>query len=172
MSWYNSAPKKSSESERSSLKEPSVSELHHQIEDLLSAISQMQREAVTLKDELMQAKLDKMDVEAERDALKITIESAFNNVKYEKECMELRKENSRLKQEKEELVQQQIMSKDALSALVERMLDMKNKVDHLEQENKRITRECQILKKERPKSIASICNNNHSSSSACSVHKC
>ncbi|ORE07460.1 TBC-domain-containing protein [Rhizopus microsporus var. microsporus] len=172
MSWYNSAPKKSSESERSSLKEPSVSELHHQIEELLSAISQMQREAVTLKDELMQAKLDKMDVEAERDALKITIESAFNNVKFEKECMELRKENSRLKQEKEELVQQQIMSKDALSALVERMLDMKNKVDHLEQENKRITRECQILKKERPKSIASICNNNHSSSSVCSVHKC
>lgn len=148
MSWYSSAPKKSCDSDRqsiSSLREPDVAQLHHQIEDLLLALSQTQRESIELKDDLMQARLDKMDVEAERDALKMTMESAFHNTKYERECIELRKENKRLKQENEDLLQQQLMSKDALTALVERMLDMKNKVDALEQEKLKSNQENQKL---------------------------
>ncbi|EIE87052.1 hypothetical protein RO3G_11763 [Rhizopus delemar RA 99-880] len=172
MSWYSSvngsnASKKSSESERHSisiLREQTVSELHHQIEDLLSALSQMQREAITLKDELNQAKMDKMDMEAERDVLKMTIESAFHNTKYERECIELRKENTKLKQENDDLVHQQMMSKDALNALVERMIDMKNKVEYLEQENVKMTKECQRLKNDK-KSKLSIGTSYNSASS-------
>ena len=148
MSWYSSTPKKSSESERhsmSSLREPDVAQLHHQIEDLLSALSQTQRESVQLKDDLMQARLDKMDVEAERDALKMTMASAFHNTKYERECVELKKQNEKLKQENDDLMHQQLMSKDALTSLVERMLDMKAKVDLLEQENVRSRKDCQRL---------------------------
>ncbi|CAO0791047.1 unnamed protein product [Mucor circinelloides] len=163
MSWYSSAPpKKSMDSDRasiSSLREPDVSQLHHQIEDLLLALSQTQREAIELKDDLMQARLDKMDVEAERDALKLTMESAFHNTKYERECIELRKENSQLKQENEDLLHQQVMSKDALTALVERMLDMKNRVDILEQENLKANQECQRLEKDR-KRLQMIFNTN------------
>lgn len=150
MSWY--APKKSFESERnstSSLREPSMSELHRQIEDLLLALSQTQREAVSLKDELNQTQLDKMDVEAERDALKLTIESVFHNTKCEAECTELRKENARLKHEKDDLFQQKMMSKDALSTLIDNMVDMRKKVDRLEQENTKINKEYQKLKKEK-----------------------
>ncbi|RCH99778.1 hypothetical protein CU098_003564 [Rhizopus stolonifer] len=148
MSWY-SAPKKSIESDRMSLREPDVAQLHHQIEDLLLALSQTQRETVELKDNLMQARLDKMDVEAERDALKMTIAStAFHqHTKYEQECVQLRKENSQLKQDNEDLLHQQAMSKDALTALVERMLEMKNKVDILEQENRKLSQECHRLEK-------------------------
>ncbi|KAG0739394.1 hypothetical protein G6F57_002675 [Rhizopus arrhizus] len=166
MSWY--APKKSFESERqstSSLREPSMSELHRQIEDLLLALTRMQREAVSLKDELNQTQLDKMDLEAERDALKMTIENVFHNTKYEVECMELRKENARLKQEKDDLFHQKMMSKDALSALVESMLDMKKKVDYLEQENTKIAKECQKLKNEK-KHISQIRTGFNSTASA------
>lgn len=162
MSWYSSAPKKSMESDRASitsLKEPDVSQLHHQIEDLLLALSQMQRETIELKDDLMQTRLDKMDVEAERDALKITMESAFTNNKLEKQVSELKKENHKLKQDNDDLVHQQAMSKDALSALVERMLDMKNKVDALEQENLKLNQNCQKLEKDR-KRLQMIFNSN------------
>ncbi|KAI8076204.1 rab-GTPase-TBC domain-containing protein [Thamnidium elegans] len=153
MSWYSSAPpKKSCESERhstSSLREPDVSQLHHQIEDLLSALQQTQRESIELKDDLMQSRLDKMDVEAERDALKMTMASAFHNTKYERESIDLRRENAKLKQENDDLIHQQLMSKDALTALVERMLDMKNKVDALEIENLKSKQECQRLEKDK-----------------------
>lgn len=156
MSWYSTSsattPKKSYESERhssSSLREPDVSQLHHQIEDLLLALQQTQRESIELKDDLMQARLDKMDVEAERDALKMTMASAFHNTKYERESIELRRENAKLKQENDDLLQQQSMSKDALTALVERMLDMKNRVDTLEQENLKSKLECQRLEKDK-----------------------
>lgn len=152
MSWYSSAPKKSLDSDRlsiSSLREPDVSQLHHQIEELLLALSQMQKETIELKDDLMQTRLDKMDVEAERDALKITMENAFHSTKYEQECLELRRENAMLKQEREDLANQQIMSKDALSTLVERMLDIKNKADQLEQDNKKVVKENQRLEKEK-----------------------
>jgi uncharacterized protein (DUF2164 family) len=163
MSWYapqqpqqQQQPKKSIDSDRVSISslrmtEPDVAQLHHQIEDLLLALSQTQRETVELKDDLMQARLDKMDVEAERDALKMTMASAFHNTKYERECIELRKENAALKQENEDLHHQQAMSKDALTALVERMLDMKNRVDVLEQENRKVNQECQRLEKDRKK---------------------
>ncbi|KAI9481696.1 MAG: rab-GTPase-TBC domain-containing protein [Benjaminiella poitrasii] len=148
MSWYNAAPKKTSmDSDRSSImhsREPDVSQLHHQIEDLLSALSQMQRETVDLKDQLMQARLEKMDVEAERDALKITMQETFQ--KHEDEVT-LRKKVKTLKLENEDLQQQLAMSKDALTALVERMLDMKNKVDSLEQDNVNVKQECQRLEK-------------------------
>ncbi|KAI9276432.1 rab-GTPase-TBC domain-containing protein [Sporodiniella umbellata] len=152
MSWY--APKKSFESDRNStsLREPSVSELHRQIEDLLVALSRTQREAVSLKDELNQTQMDKMDVEAERDALKLTIESVFQTkgeTKYESECTELRKENAKLKHEKDDLFQQKMMSKDALNALVDNMVDMKKKVELLEKENTKISKECQRLKNEK-----------------------
>lgn len=178
MSWYSSAPKKSCESDRhslSSLREPDVSQLHHQIEDLLSALSQTQRESIELKDDLMQARLDKMDVEAERDALKMTMASAFHNTKYERECIELRRENAKLKQENEDLIHQQVMSKDALTSLVERMLDMKNKVDLLEQENQKTKKECQRLEKDKKRlqmifntssSIADYSSSSTSSSTA------
>lgn len=162
MSWYSSAPKKSMESDRASitsLKEPDVSQLHHQIEDLLLALSQMQRETIELKDDLMQTRLDKMDLEAERDALKLTMESAFTNNKLEKEVAELKKENDKLKHENEDLIHQQAMSKDALSALVERMLDMKSKVDSLEQENLKLNQNCQKLEKDR-KRLQMIFNSN------------
>lgn len=161
MSWYapqqpQQQPKKSTDSDRTSISslrivEPDVAQLHHQIEDLLLALSQTQRETVELKDDLMQSRLDKMDVEAERDALKMTMASAFHNTKYERECIELRKENTALKQENDDLRHQQAMSKDALTALVERMLDMKNKVDVLEQENRKLNQECQRLAKDRKK---------------------
>lgn len=168
MSWYSSAPaKKSYDSERhsvSSLREPDVSQLHHQIEDLLMALQQTQRESIQLKDDLMQSRLDKMDVEAERDALKMTMASAFHNTKYERECVDLKKENTKLKRENDDLIHQQLMSKDALTALVERMLDMKNKVDTLELENRRTTQECQRLEKDK-KRLQMIFN---SSSSAVS----
>ncbi|KAI8360751.1 rab-GTPase-TBC domain-containing protein [Choanephora cucurbitarum] len=177
MSWYSSAPKKSMDSV-SSLREPDVAQLHHQIEDLLLALSKTQRETIELKDSLMQAKLDQMDAEAERDALKMTMAStAFNqHTKFEDECVQLRKENSKLKQENEDLLHQQLMSKDALTALVERMLEMKNKVDILEQENRTLTRECQQLHQDRkklhrltssPSSITTI----SASSSSSSLHR-
>lgn len=178
MSWYSSAPKKSCESDRqsiSSLREPDVSQLHHQIEDLLLALSQTQRESIELKDDLMQTRLDKMDVEAERDALKMTMASAFHNTKYERECIELRKENGRLKQENEDLIQQQLMSKDALTALVERMLDMKNKVDTLEQEKMKSKQEYQRLENDRKRlqrnfsSSPSVADYTSSSSSTSSI---
>lgn len=162
MSWYSSAPKKSMESDRasiSSLKEPDVSQLHHQIEDLLLALSQMQRETIELKDDLMQTRLDKMDVEAERDALKLTMESAFTNNKLEKENADLKRENEKLKHENEDLIHQQAMSKDALSALVERMLDMKTKVDSVEQENMKLNQNCQKLEKDRVR-LQKIFNSN------------
>ncbi|KAG2199829.1 hypothetical protein INT47_009442 [Mucor saturninus] len=168
MSWYSSAPaKKSYDSDRhsiSSLREPDVSQLHHQIEDLLLALQQTQRESIELKDDLMQSRLDKMDVEAERDALKMTMASAFHNTKYERECIELRKENTKLKRDNDDLMHQQLMSKDALTALVERMLDMKNRVDALESENRRSQQECQRLEKDK-KRLQMIFN---SSSSAIS----
>ncbi|KAI8975302.1 rab-GTPase-TBC domain-containing protein [Mycotypha africana] len=153
MSWYSNAPKKSMDSDRtsiSSLKEPDTSMLHHQIEDLLLALSQMQRETIELKDDLMQARLEKMDVEAERDALKLTMENAFGQSnRYEKEMAELKAENCRLQQENDELVLQQSMSKDALSALVERMLDIKNKADLLEQDNVQLSLENRRLEDDR-----------------------
>lgn len=166
MSWYSSAPaKKSYDSDRhsiSSLREPDVSQLHHQIEDLLLALQQTQRESIKLKDDLMQSRLDKMDVEAEREALKMTMASAFHNTKYERECVDLRKENMKLKQDNDDLIHQQLMSKDALTALVERMLDMKNKVDTLEQENRRTNQECQRLEKDK-KRLQMIFNSSSSS---------
>ncbi|CAO3615614.1 unnamed protein product [Mucor hiemalis] len=155
--------------------EPDVSQLHHQIEDLLLALSQTQRESIELKDDLMQTRLDKMDVEAERDALKMTMASAFHNTKYERECIELRKENGRLKQENEDLIQQQLMSKDALTALVERMLDMKNKVDTLEQEKMKSKQEYQRLENDRKRlqrnfsSSPSVADYTSSSSSTSSI---
>lgn len=170
MSWYSSAPatptkeRYSTSSLRSTTEQHDVAQLHHQIEDLLLALSQIQRESIQLKDDLMQARLDKMDVEAERDALKMTMESAFHNTKYERECTQLRKENNRLKQENEDLIQQQLMNKDALTSLVDRMLDMKNKVDLLEQENLKVNQECQKLTQDKKRLLSSLSSSSSSSS--------
>ncbi|KAI7899192.1 rab-GTPase-TBC domain-containing protein [Cokeromyces recurvatus] len=174
MSWY-SVPKKSTDSDRSSiqLREPDVSQLHHQIEDLLSALSQMQRETIELKDDLMQTRLEKMDVEAERDALKMTIKTFH---RHEEDATPLTRENRKLKQENEDLQQQLVMSKDALTALVERMLDMKNKVDLLEQDNLKWKHECQKLENDKKKLkqqlsvfvVSSSSNSNSSSSNSSS----
>ncbi|KAI8375192.1 rab-GTPase-TBC domain-containing protein [Blakeslea trispora] len=165
MSWYHQSPTKKL------VREPDVAQLHLQIEDLLSVLSKTQRETIELKDSLMQAKLDQMDAEAERDALKMTM-GAFRTP-FEDECVLLRKENSQLRQENEDLLHQQGMSKDALTALVERMLEMKNKVDILEQENRTLSRECQQLHQDKKKwmritSTSSITTVSASSSSSSS----
>ncbi|KAI8974496.1 rab-GTPase-TBC domain-containing protein [Pilobolus umbonatus] len=151
MSWYSSSSSSSNKNNAngrhstSSLREPGIAQLHHQIEDLLVALSQMQKQTVELKDDLMQTRLEKMDVEAERESLRMTMESNYHVIQYQKECASLREDNMRLKQENDDLIQQQAMSKDAIHALVEKMIDMKNKVDGLEQDNMTLRHECQRL---------------------------
>ncbi|KAI9323784.1 rab-GTPase-TBC domain-containing protein [Dichotomocladium elegans] len=111
--------------------------LHQQIEDLLLALSQIQNEHIQLKQEFVQVRMDKMDVEAERDALRITIQGLNEQPGMDELRAELAKAkalNFELQQDNEELRHQNLMAKEAQTGLIEKMVNMKNRMEELEQE--------------------------------------
>ncbi|KAF7724360.1 hypothetical protein EC973_001148 [Apophysomyces ossiformis] len=130
-----------------------IAMLHQQIEELLLALSQLQNDHIQLKQELMQVKMDKMDVEAERDALQMTMEemprpSAKRRTSNEDLLAELAKvksENFELRQQIEELMHQNDMAKNAQNTLVEKLVELKDRNNELEDEKQRVTKELKPL---------------------------
>ncbi|KAG0173812.1 hypothetical protein DFQ28_008108 [Apophysomyces sp. BC1034] len=126
-----------------------VAMLHQQIEELLLALSQQQNDHIQLKQELMQVKMDKMDVEAERDALQMTMEEMprpttkrrGSNENAQAELTKVKNDNFELRQQVEELVHQNDMAKDAQNTLVEKIVELKHKNNELEDEKQRMTKE-------------------------------
>ncbi|KAI8384488.1 rab-GTPase-TBC domain-containing protein [Radiomyces spectabilis] len=119
---------------------PDVATLHHQIEELLLALSQTQKEHIQLKQEFIQMKMDKMDAEAERDALKMTMEEVAAKGDHYDEFVKVKVENCELRQQIEELTHQNQMAKDAQNALIEQLMDLKNTEDQLKMEQRETRR--------------------------------
>ncbi|KAI8141101.1 rab-GTPase-TBC domain-containing protein [Fennellomyces sp. T-0311] len=136
-----------------------VATLHQQIEDLLLALSQIQKDHIQLKQELVQVRMDKMDVEAERDALKMTMldmqegESSLKNYQEQQKNLRVlragltqaKEQNFELQQQNEELRHQNEMAKDAQTDLVEKLVNMKNKMEQLESDHIKVVKEREQL---------------------------
>ncbi|KAI8333525.1 rab-GTPase-TBC domain-containing protein [Chlamydoabsidia padenii] len=133
-----------------------VAMLHQQIEELLVALSQMQKDHLDVKQELVQVRMDKMDIEAECDSLKMTVEEmeellGMDDKKTNKQTaqimMKLQQDNKALKQRIHDMEAQHDMSQDAQKILVERLVEMQNKYDAMENDKHRATKEMQRWKK-------------------------
>ncbi|KAI9485147.1 rab-GTPase-TBC domain-containing protein [Zychaea mexicana] len=133
-----------------------VATLHQQIEDLLLALSQSQKDHIQLKQELGQVRMDKMDVEAERDALKMTMldmrpdepaaQQQRQNIRNMKsELQQAQASNFELQQQNEELRHQNEMAKQAQEGLIEKLVNMKNKMEQLEVDHIKVTKERDAL---------------------------
>ncbi|KAI7880417.1 TBC-domain-containing protein, partial [Lichtheimia hyalospora FSU 10163] len=121
-----------------------IAMLHQQIEDLLLALSQIQNEHLQVKQELVQIRMDKMDVEAERDALKMTmmgLEQQPDDVAtLRSELVKTKESNFELQQQNEELKHQNQMAKEAQTGLIEKMVNMKNKMEQMESDHHKTVR--------------------------------
>lgn len=143
-----------------------VAMLHQQIEELLLALSQMQKDHLDVKQELVQVRMDKMDIETECDSLKmsvdelqqllsmddsststVTVSDKKTNKRTTQIMMKLQRDNKALKQRIHDMEAQHDMSQDAQKILVERMVEMQNKYDALENDKHRATKEVQRWKK-------------------------
>lgn len=142
-----------------------VATLHQQIEDLLLAFSQIQKENIQLQQELMQVRMDKMDVEAERDALKLTMydmqqqqqqQPTVNTGRMRSELEKLRNDNRELQQQIEELRHENEMAKEAQNGLIEKIVDMKNKMEQMEREKLEMSRERDALVRNQKNADAEI----------------
>ncbi|CAO3591222.1 unnamed protein product [Absidia cylindrospora] len=142
-----------------------VAMLHQQIEELLLALSQMQKDHIDVKQELVQVRMDKMDIETECDSLKIEVAEQKQLLSYGDDngdvggvskksskrtsniMMKLQRDNKAMHQRIQDLEAQQDMSQDAQKILVERLVEMQNKYDSLENEKHRATKEMHRWKK-------------------------
>lgn len=124
--------------------------LHQQIEDLLLALSQMQKDHIQMKQELVQERMDRMDVEAERDALKMTMLDLQQDGRIDvlSEIARLKNQNMQLQQQLEDMQHQSKLQKDAQTALIEQMMDLKNAMERVEKEKLEITKERDALLEE------------------------
>ncbi|KAI9323495.1 rab-GTPase-TBC domain-containing protein, partial [Dichotomocladium elegans] len=104
--------------------------LHQQIEDLLLALSQIQSEHLELKQDFVHLCMDKMDLEAERDNLKAIVDDYEPDL--QAEVAKLKAANFELQQQNEELRYQNKMAKETQTELVEKLVNMKLKMDKLE----------------------------------------
>ncbi|KAI7871611.1 rab-GTPase-TBC domain-containing protein [Spinellus fusiger] len=108
-----------------------VAMLHQQIEDLLLALSQLQQEHLQVKQELVQVRMDKMDIEAERDHLVLStptqpllkLQQALKKAHHTQEL--LAEENKQLRQEND-------TGRDAQTQLVHKLMDSQSKLEALE----------------------------------------
>lgn len=121
--------------------------LHQQIEDLLLALSQMQKDHIQMKQELVQERMDRMDVEAERDALKMTMLDLQQDGRIDvlSEIAKLKNQNMQLQQQLEDMQNQSKMQKEAQATLIEQMMDLKNAMERVESEKLKITKERDAL---------------------------
>ncbi|KAG2224252.1 hypothetical protein INT45_000283 [Circinella minor] len=161
----------------SSTQQQDVATLHQQIEDLLLALSQIQKDHIQLKQELVQVRMDKMDVEAERDAMKMTLldmeqhdndnenKSEFSQmmsttIQQQKQQLKLQQEQQEntiqkmqseidrmqssqfeLQQQNEELRYQNEMAKQAQEGLIEKLVNIKNKMEQVESDHIKVVKE-------------------------------
>ncbi|CAO3594734.1 unnamed protein product [Absidia cylindrospora] len=137
--------------------------LHQQIEELLVALSQMQKDHLDVKQELVQVRMDKMDMETECDSLKLTINeqkellshgNKHNDTTVSKSSnhtanlmMSLHRNNKAMKQRIQDLEAQHDMSQDAQKVLVERLVEIQNKYDSMENDKHKAVKEMQRWKK-------------------------
>ncbi|KAI8085984.1 rab-GTPase-TBC domain-containing protein [Halteromyces radiatus] len=128
-----------------------VAMLHQQIEELLLALSQMQKDHLDVKQELVQVRMDKMDMETEVDSLKMTVEEQKQLLSYGSDTatimMKLQRDNKAMKQRIQELEAQHDMSQDAQRVLVERLVEIQNKYDVMENDKHKAIKELQRWKK-------------------------
>ncbi|ORZ22528.1 rab-GTPase-TBC domain-domain-containing protein [Absidia repens] len=137
--------------------------LHQQIEELLVALSQMQKDHLDVKQELVQVRMDKMDMETECDSLKLTINEqkellSYGNIHDDTAVsktnthtatmlMSLHRNNKAMKQRIQDLEAQHEMSQDAQKILVERLVEIQNKYDSMENDKHKAVKEMQRWKK-------------------------
>ncbi|CAO3628789.1 unnamed protein product [Cunninghamella blakesleeana] len=139
--------------------------LHQQIEELLIALSQLQKDHLQVKQELVQIRMDKSDIEAESEMLKLTImeqkqllgynendtsgknQSIDQMMHIQKQNNELIKQNQEMKENIKELESQQLQAQEAQNVLVERLVDLQNKYDDLENDKHKAVKEVNYWKK-------------------------
>ncbi|KAL0076124.1 rab-GTPase-TBC domain-containing protein [Phycomyces blakesleeanus] len=132
-----------------------IAKLHQQTEDLLLALSQLQTDHLQVKQELMQVRMDKMDIEAERDSLLTTVQemprhapvapkrsqhglqkdlnaARHENVEIQQALILVRQDKAELIEQVEELRHENEMAKDAQTQLIEKLMDYQQKLDALE----------------------------------------
>ncbi|CAO3646650.1 unnamed protein product [Cunninghamella echinulata] len=136
--------------------------LHQQIEELLLALSQLQKDHLQVKQELVQVRMDKSDIEAECEVLKLTIKEQKQLLGYSENnqsknqsidmMIQLQKQNSEMKKSLEELESQQVSSQDAQHVLVERLVDLQNKYDDLENDKHKAVKEVNYWKRKQKES--------------------
>ena len=113
--------------------------LHQQIEELLLSLSQTQTEHLQVKQELVQVRMDKMDIEAERDSLRMTVMDMEGDPRVE--LAKLKAAHFELQQQNEELRHEKQMTKEAQNQLVEKIVDMEIRMNEMKQEHEEKTHE-------------------------------
>lgn len=113
--------------------------LHQQIEELLLTLSQTQSEHLQVKQELVQVRMDKMDIEAERDALRMTVMDMEGDPRVE--LAKLKAAHFELQQQNEELRHEKQMAKDAQNQLIEKIVNMEIRMNDMKQQHEEKTHE-------------------------------
>lgn len=113
--------------------------LHRQIEELLLSLSKTQSEHLQVKQELVQLRMDKMDIEAERDALRMTVKDMEGDPRVE--LAKLKAAHFELQQQNEELRHEKQMAKEAQNQLVEKIVDMEKRMNDMKQQHEEKTHE-------------------------------
>ncbi|KAI9033806.1 rab-GTPase-TBC domain-containing protein [Phycomyces nitens] len=132
-----------------------IAKLHQQTEDLLLALSQLKTEHFQLEQELSQVRMDKMDIEAERDSLLTTVQEMPRHVPAapkrsqhglqrdlnaaRQENIELQQALNLMRQDKADLTEQvekmrleNETGKEAETKLIEKLMDYRQKLNCLE----------------------------------------
>ncbi|ORX47467.1 RabGAP/TBC [Hesseltinella vesiculosa] len=120
-----------------------VAILHQQIEELLMALSQMQKDCLQVKQELVQVRMDKMDLEAECDHLRMSVEEYEERMlakDHDGLVKQLHNENKALHQR---LKDAEGVHDQNQQVLVERLVELQNKCEAIETDKLQVSKDLQ-----------------------------
>ncbi|KAI9250959.1 rab-GTPase-TBC domain-containing protein [Phascolomyces articulosus] len=136
-----------------------VATLHQQIEDLLLALSQIQKDHIQLKQELVQVRMDKMDVEAERDAMKMTLLDMEEQQEDQGPATEFSKMMSTtIQQQKQQLKLQQEHQENTIRTMQNELDRVQSSHFELQQQNEELRHQNEMAKQAQEGLIEKLVN--------------